>query len=373
MKKKDYYEILGVQKSAEEREIKKAYKRLAVKYHPDRNQFKNTENKFKEVKEAYEILIDPKKRNAYDQYGHAAFDNSGSQFYKSETDFGDIFGDVFGDIFGGGRKKRNKKGADLCYNIEISLEEAVKGVVKNISVPMLVICHSCYGIGTKKGKKPHICSNCNGSGNIHMTQGFFTVQQTCSVCHGKGSVIKDPCNICRGLGKINQIKKLLVKIPSGIDTGDKVRLHGEGEPGGDNNTLCGDLYVQINVQKHSIFKREDNNLYCEVPISFSVAALGGEISVPTLNGKIKLRIPKETQTGRLLRIRGKGVKSVRKISVGDLLCRIIVETPVNLNENQRKILQKFSESLSNPFGKVHNPKSKNFLDGVKKFFDNFTN
>ncbi|WP_295164714.1 molecular chaperone DnaJ [uncultured Buchnera sp.] len=377
MAKKDYYQILGIPKSAEEREIKKAYKRLAMKYHPDRNQGdKSAENKFKEIKEAYEILINEEKRSAYDQYGHAAFENGYNQnntynTFTSSTDFGDIFGDVFGDIFGGSRNQRMKKGADLCYNMEISLEEAVKGVTKEIRIPTFQKCKTCYGTGASAGTKPNGCSTCHGKGQIHLRKGFFTVQQSCPKCNGRGTVIKNPCHVCRGQGRIKTNKILSVKIPSGIDTNDKIRLSNEGEAG-TNGAPSGDLYVQMTVNKHPIFEREDNNLYCEVPINFTMAALGGEIEVPTLDGRVKLKIPSETQSGKLFRIRGKGVKSVQSRSKGDLLCRVVVETPVNLNEQQKYLLNELGNSFNGFRGDKNSPRSKRFFDGVKRFFDDLT-
>ncbi|AEO08512.1 DnaJ protein [Buchnera aphidicola str. Ak (Acyrthosiphon kondoi)] len=376
MAKKDYYQVLGIPKSAEEREIKKAYKRLAMKYHPDRNQGdKTAEGKFKEIKEAYEILINEEKRSAYDQYGHSAFENGQSSntysTFTSSADFSDIFGDVFGDIFGGNRTQRTKKGADLCYNMEILLEEAVKGTKKEIQIPTLQKCKICYGSGAKTGTKPRVCSTCHGKGQIHIRKGFFTVQQSCPTCHGKGSVITDPCNVCRGQGRIETYKILLVKIPPGVDTNDRIRLNNEGEAG-INGAQSGDLYVQITVKKHPIFEREENNLYCEVPINFTMAALGGEIEVPTLDGRVKLKIPYETQSGKLFRIRGRGVKSVQNRNQGDLLCRVVVETPVNLNEQQKNLLRELGNSFNGFRGEKNSPRSKRFFDGVKRFFDDLT-
>ncbi|PKH22618.1 molecular chaperone DnaJ [Enterobacterales bacterium CwR94] len=376
MAKKDYYEILGVPRSAEEREIKKAYKRLAMKYHPDRNPGnKEAEAQFKEVKEAYEILTDAQKRAAYDQYGHAAFEQGGMGGGGfgggGGADFGDIFGDVFGDIFGGGRRQRAARGADLRYNMELTLEEAVRGVTKEIRIPTLVECEVCDGSGAKAGRKPQTCGTCHGQGQVHMRQGFFTVQQACPTCHGRGSVIKDPCNACHGHGRVEKSKTLSVKIPAGVDTGDRIRLSGEGEAG-EHGAPAGDLYVQVSVKKHPIFEREDNNLYCEVPINFAMAALGGEIDVPTLDGRVKLKVPAETQTGKLFRLRGKGVKSVRGGNQGDLLCRVVVETPVSLNDKQKALLRELEESFGGPSGEKNSPRSKSFFDGVKKFFDDLT-
>ncbi|MCR3755227.1 MAG: chaperone protein DnaJ [Candidatus Westeberhardia cardiocondylae] len=377
MSKLDYYEILGISKNAGDREIKKAYKRLAIKFHPDRNPGnKYAEAKFKEIKEAYEVLSNTKKRNMYDQYGHSAFEqgiNNGGGFSSTtvEGDFGEIFGDVFGDIFGNNRRKRTKRGSDLQYNIELSLEEAVKGTTKKINIPTLETCNICNGSGSKPGTTYVSCKTCHGHGQIQMQQGFFTIQQTCPNCHGDGKIIQYPCNTCNGHGRVETLKTLSIKIPEGVDDGDRIRLSGKGEAG-KNGVQNGDLYIQIKIKKHNIFARENNDLYCEVPINFAMAALGGEIEVPTLNGKVGLKIPSETQSGKLLRIRGKGVKSIRNGKQGDLLCRIIVETPVNLNEKQRQLLKKLELSFGGPKGNQNSPRSKSFFDGVKKFFDNLT-
>jgi molecular chaperone DnaJ len=378
MAKQDYYEILGVSKTAEEREIKKAYKRLAMKHHPDRNQGdKESETKFKEIKEAYEILTDAQKRAAYDQYGHAAFEQGGmggGGGYGGGgggADFSDIFGDVFGDIFGGGRRQRASRGSDLRYNMDLTLEEAVRGVTKEIRIPALEECDVCHGSGAKAGSKPVTCSTCHGQGQVHMRQGFFTVQQACPTCQGRGSVIKDPCSKCHGHGRVERAKTLSVKIPAGVDTGDRIRLEGEGEAG-EQGAPAGDLYVQVQVKAHKIFEREGNNLYCEVPINFAMAALGGEIEVPTLDGRVKLKIPSETQTGKLFRMRGRGVKSVRGGAQGDLLCRVVVETPVSLSDKQKQLLRDLEESFGGASGEKNSPRSKSFLDGVKKFFDDLT-
>lgn len=377
MAKPDYYETLGISKNAEERDIKKAYKRLAMQYHPDRNQGNaRAEAKFKEIKEAYEVLSNAQKRAAYDQYGHAANQHGYTTFESNEmsgggADFTDIFGDVFGDIFGGGRRQRTSRGSDLSYSIELTLEETVRGVKREIRVPVLEQCHVCQGSGARDSNSINICSTCHGQGKVHIRQGFFAVQQSCPNCKGQGKVIKIPCKICHGHGRIESYKTLSVKIPAGVDTGDRIRLSGEG--GSDKNcTSAGDLYVEVRVLKHPIFEREENNLYCEVPINFAMAALGGEIEVPTLNGRVRLKIPSETQTGKLFRMRGKGVKPVRGGSPGDLLCRIVVETPVKLNEKQKQLLQELAASLSGATGEHNSPRSKSFFDGVKKFFDDLT-
>ncbi|WJG08033.1 molecular chaperone DnaJ [Aliiglaciecola sp. LCG003] len=380
MSKRDYYEVLGVSKSADEREIKKAYKRLAMKFHPDRTKGdKAMEEKFKEVQEAHEILTDGQKRAAYDQYGHAGVDpnRGGAGFGGGGADFGDIFGDVFGDIFGGGgrggRQSRARQGSDLRYNLELSLEEAVRGKNVEIRVPTLVACDGCDGSGAKKGSSPTTCPTCHGNGQVQMRQGFFAVQQTCPTCSGRGKIIADPCRECHGHGRKEKTKTLSVKVPAGVDTGDRIRLTGEGEAG-EAGAPAGDLYVQVHVKEHSIFTRDGNNLYCEVPLSFTKAALGGDIEVPTLDGKVKLKITTETQTGKMFRLRGKGVKSVRSGSVGDLMCRVVVETPVNLTSRQKELLEELDTSMGKgDEAAKYRPKEQGFFDGVKKFFDDLTN
>ncbi|MBE1277723.1 MULTISPECIES: molecular chaperone DnaJ [Enterovibrio] len=379
MSKRDFYEVLGVSRDASERDIKKAYKRLAMKYHPDKNPGdESATDKFKEVKLAYEILTDDQKRAAYDQYGHAAFEQGGmggGGFGGGSADFSDIFGDVFGDIFGGGRRgggaQRAQRGADLRYNMELSLEEAVRGITREIDVPTYVSCDPCGGSGAKAGSSPQTCGTCHGQGQVQMRQGFFAVQQTCPTCHGRGKIIKDPCDSCHGQGRVQKTKTLSVKIPAGVDTGDRIRLTGEGEAG-EFGAPAGDLYVQVHVRDHHIFTRDANNLYCEVPVSFTMAALGGEVEVPTLDGRVSLKVPSETQTGRMFRMRGKGVQSVRGGGVGDLICKLVVETPVNLSSKQKELLKEFEESLGGSAAKKHKPKSEGFFDGVKKFFDDLT-
>ncbi|QJC31185.1 molecular chaperone DnaJ [Enterobacteriaceae endosymbiont of Macroplea mutica] len=368
MVKKDYYDILNINKNATETEVKKAYKRLAIKFHPDRNPGdKNAEDKFKEIKQAYEILSDAKKRAAYDQYGHAAFEQDGNA--TTTTDFSDIFGDVFGDIFGNSRTNKTTRGADLQYIINISLEESIQGVIKEIQVPFLKNCTYCEGTGSRGPLQQ--CYTCHGQGQIHMSQGFFTVQQTCPKCHGKGSFIKNICFSCTGKGKIEVHKKLSVKIPSGINTGDRIRLHGEGEAANNATFAAGDLYIEIRILKHFLFVREENNLSCILPISFTTAALGGEIDVPTINGIIKIKIPPETQTGKVFRIRNKGIRSIKNGVIGDLLCTIKVETPINLNHVQKNILHNLEQSmLNNTLSNIYYPKIKKFLQNIKLFFIN---
>jgi molecular chaperone DnaJ len=372
--KEDYYELLGVPRNASDDDIKKSFRRLAMKYHPDRNPGdKQAEEKFKKVKEAYEVLSDPKKRSAYDQFGHAGVDPSmgGGQ----RADYADVFGDIFGDIFGGGARRggggggrsRAQRGSDLRYNLDLSLEDAVSGTEVKIRVPTYVHCGDCGGTGAKKGSSPVTCPTCQGHGVVRMQQGFFAVQQTCPACHGSGQQIKDPCRTCYGHGRVQETKTLSVKIPAGVDTGDRIRLAGEGESG-EFGGPPGDLYVQVNVKEHPIFFREGANLYCEVPISFPVACLGGDLEVPTLDGKVSLKIPPETQTGKSFRVRGKGVKPVRGGPIGDLICKVRIETPINLTKDQIELIKKLDESLVGA-ADTHSPQAQGWLDGVKTFFD----
>lgn len=367
MSKRDFYEVLGVSKGANEAEIKKAYRRLAMKYHPDRNpDNKEAEESFKEVKEAYEVLSSSDKRAAYDRFGHAGVDSSMGGGAQSGN-FSDIFGDVFSDIFGGGRQaggSRVQRGADLRYNLELTLEEAVAGKEVSIRVPTQVQCGECSGSGAKKGTSPTTCTTCGGHGQVRRQQGFFSIQQTCPRCHGTGQIISDPCRVCHGAGRVQEHKTLSVKVPAGVDTGDRIRLSGEGEAG-EHGGPSGDLYVQVQVKAHSIFTRDDNNLHCDVPVSIVTAALGGELEVPTLDGRVTLKVPPETQTGKMFRMRGKGVKPVRGGATGDLICRMIVETPVNLTKEQKDLLKQFDETLH----EKHSPQAASWLDGVKRFFD----
>ncbi|OAI18477.1 molecular chaperone DnaJ [Methylomonas koyamae] len=375
--KEDFYKLLEVDRNASEAEIKKSYRKMAMKYHPDRNKDnpEEAEKKFKLIKEAYEVLSDSKKRAAYDQFGHAGVDPSmggGRGGFSGAESFSDIFGDVFGDIFGGGRQQRSsvQRGADLRYNLELTLEEAVGGTEATVKVPVLVACGDCNGSGAKKGSSPVTCTTCHGHGQVRMQQGFFSVQQTCPTCRGTGKQIKDPCPKCYGQGRVQETKTLNVKVPAGVDTGDRIRLAGEGEAGM-NGGPSGDLYVQVQVKEHPIFTRDGANLYCEVPISFPMACLGGDLEVPTLDGKVMLKIPPETQTGRMFRLRGKGVKPVRGGAVGDLLCKVQLETPVHLTKDQKALIEKLGESLSGG-GKHHSPQEHSWMDGVKNFFDKLT-
>ena len=372
MAKEDYYQLLGVSRNASDDEIKKSFRRLAMKFHPDRNiDNPEAEEQFKKVKEAHDVLSDPKKRSAYDQFGHAGVDPSmgGGQGFGGGN-FSDIFGDVFGDIFGGGGSRGRggpQRGSDLRYNLEITLEEAVAGTEVKIQIPTLINCKSCDGSGANKGSSVTTCPTCHGHGAVRMQQGFFAVQQTCPTCRGSGKQIKDPCKSCHGQGRVQDTKTLSVKVPAGVDTGDRIRLSGEGEAG-ESGAPAGDLYVQVNVKDHAIFTRDGANLYCEVPISFPKACLGGEVEVPTLAGKVALKIPAETQTGRMFRLSGKGVKPVRGGAVGDLMCRVRIETPVHLNKEQIDLIKQFDESLTGG-GSKHSPQAHGWLDGVKQFFD----
>ena len=373
MSKRDYYEVLGVGKGADEKDIKKAYRRVAMKYHPDRNpDDPDADHKFKEATEAYDVLMDAEKRAAYDRFGHAGVDPSmgGGGGFGGGGNFSDIFGDVFGDIFGGGGGRGRggpQRGSDLRYTLDITLEDAVKGTTVEIRVPSLSACEKCDGSGAKKGSSPVTCGTCGGAGQVRMQQGLFQVQQTCPTCRGRGKTITDPCNTCHGQGRVEKTRTLSVKVPPGVDTGDRIRLSGEGEAGPDGGPP-GDLFVQMSVRQHNIFERDGKNLYCEVPITFVAAALGGELEVPTLDGRVKLKIPAETQTGKLFRLRGKGVKPVRGGSVGDLLCRAVVETPVKLNKQQKALLEQFQESLGEG-GHAQSPRQTSWFEGVKSFFD----
>jgi len=372
--KKDYYEVLGVNKDASEEEIKKSYRKLAMKYHPDRNPDNpKAEEQFKEAKEAYEMLSDDQKRAAYDQYGHAGVEQGAGAGGFGGAGFGDAFGDIFGDIFGGGRQggQRNNvyRGADLRYNMEISLEDAAKGTETKIRIPVQAACETCKGAGAKTGKSPITCATCAGHGQVRMQQGFFSVQQTCPKCHGSGKVIKEDekCVTCHGAGREKINKTLSVKIPAGVDEGDRIRLSGEGEAGV-NGGPTGDLYVVVHLKQHEIFQRDGGNLHCEMPISFSTAALGGEIEVPTLGGSAKMKIPAETQTGGVFRLKGKGIKPLRQSENGDLMVHLVVETPVKLTEKQKDLLREFEISTQADSGK-HSPRNKSWVDKVKGFFD----
>ena len=373
MANRDYYEVLGCARNAGEAELKKAYRRLAMKYHPDRNpDDKQAEASFKEAKEAYEILSKPEKRAAYDQFGHAGVEagQAGGGFGAGGEAFSDIFGDVFGDIFGSaGRRGRTQvfRGADLRYELVLSLEQAVAGDSVNIDVPTKVECRRCRGAGAEPGTQRSPCHRCSGSGQIRIQQGFFSVQQTCPNCRGQGTIITAPCSGCGGRGRERKVKTLAVQVPAGVDSGDRIRLAGEGEAGR-NGGPSGDLYVDIAIDPHPIFSREGQDLSCDVPISFAAAVLGSSVEVPTLGGNVVLKIPPETQSGKIFRLRGKGVRSVRGAGIGDLFCRVQVETPVNLDEDQKELLERFDKSLGSS-GSRHSPRAHSWLDGVRKFFD----
>ena len=371
-KKRDYYEVLGVNKDASEEDVKKAYRKLAMKHHPDRNpDSKDAEERFKEAKEAYEVLSEPDKRRAYDSYGHAGVNPQMGGMGGGPEGFGgfaEAFGDIFSDIFGGGQGRGRSnvyRGADLRYNLEVTLEQAARGTETRIRIPTMEACETCHGSGAKAGTHPKTCDTCHGSGTVRMSQGFFSIQQTCPTCHGSGKMISDPCGTCRGAGRVKKHKTLAVKIPAGVDEGYRIRLTGEGEAGV-NGGPPGDLYVVVHLKEHSVFQRDGDDLHCEMPISFSQAALGGEIEIPTLDGSAKIKVPPETQTGQVFRLRGKGIKGVRSSYPGDLLCEVVVETPVRLTERQKELLRELEDI--NLKDNRHNPRAKSFMDRVKEFF-----
>ncbi|GAA0237847.1 molecular chaperone DnaJ [Castellaniella daejeonensis] len=375
MAKRDFYDVLGVAKNASDDDIRKAYRKLAMKYHPDRNpDSKEAEDKFKEAKEAYEMLSDPEKRAAYDRFGHAGVDPNaaaGAGMNGGAGGFADAFGDIFGEIFGAAAGRRGGgpqvyRGADLKYSLEISLEQAANGFDTEIRIPSWESCETCHGSGARPGTSPRTCHTCGGSGAVRMQQGFFSVQQTCPTCHGTGREITDPCVDCEGVGRVRKNKTLQVKIPAGIDDGMRIRSTGNGEPGL-NGGPPGDLYVEIRIKPHGIFERQGEDLHCELTIPFTKAALGGVQEVPTLSGRGEITIPEGTQTGKTFRLRGKGIKGVRSSYPGDLYCHIVVETPVRLNEEQKALLRQFEASL-NSGGDRHSPKSESWTDKVKNFF-----
>jgi molecular chaperone DnaJ len=381
MAKRDYYTTLGVNRDASEEDIKKAYRKLAMKHHPDRNpEDKASEEKFKEAKEAYEVLSDTRKRAAYDQFGHAGvnpsagFGAAGARGFGGQEGFGgfaDAFGDIFGEIFGGQAGGRGRgggvyRGADLRYNLELSLEEVARGTEAKIRIPTLEPCETCHGSGAKPGTQPKTCPSCQGQGQVRVSQGFFSIQQTCPQCHGTGKIIPEPCATCSGAGRIKKHKTLSVKIPEGVDQDDRIRLSGEGEAGL-NGGPPGDLYVVVSLKPHPVFQRENSDLHCEMPISFAIAALGGEIEIPTLDGHANIRIPAETQSGQVFRLRNKGIKAVRSSVHGDLYCHVAIETPVKLTGRQKELLREF-ESIIGEDPARHNPRAKNWLDRVREFF-----
>lgn len=376
MPKKDFYETLGVKRNASDEEVKKAYRKLAMKYHPDRNpDNKTAEEQFKQIKEAYEVLSDEQKRAIYDQHGHAGIEatqnaQGAHQQRGGFSDFGDAFSHIFGDIFGEGTRggaESHAHGADLRYNLEIALEEAAKGCERQIRIPTQQVCEHCHGSGAKPGTQPVTCSTCGGHGQVRMNHGgFFSIQQTCPACHGAGKQIKDPCPRCHGHGATKTSKTLNIKIPAGVDEGDRIRLVGEGESGRQGGQ-AGDLYVVTHIKSHSVFQRDGKDLHCELPISFATAALGGEVEIPTLDGLAKVKISAETQSGRIYRLRGKGIKSIRGNQYGDLMCHVVVETPVSLSERQKTLLREFEE-ISHNDSTEHHPRAKSFMDKLKDFF-----
>jgi len=374
MAKRDFYEVLGVNRDASADDIRKAYRKLAMKWHPDRNPDNpKAEDHFKEAQEAYDVLSDAKKRAAYDQFGHAGVDPQAGMGAAGAAGgfagFGDIFNDIFGDIFGGGRGGRSGvfRGADLRYNLEITLEQAAHGFETRIRIPSMAPCETCQGSGARPGSQPQTCPTCRGAGQVRVSQGPFSIAQTCPRCHGAGRIIPNPCTTCSGSGRIKQQKTLSVKIPAGVDEGDRVRLSGEGEPGV-NGGPAGDLYVQVHIKPHPVFQRDHDDLHCEMPISITTAALGGDIEIPTLDGSARIRVPAESQTGKTFRLRGKGIKGVRSHEAGDLFCHVVVETPVNLTSRQKELLKEFA-GISEQDVARHNPRSKSWLEKVKEFFE----
>jgi molecular chaperone DnaJ len=366
--KTDYYELLGINRTASDEEIKKAYRKLALQYHPDRNPGnKQAEDKFKEVSEAYQVLTDPQKRAQYNQFGHAAFGDGGpfAGGFDFSAGFEDVFGDIFGEFFGtgGGRRRTRGRGEDLRYNLTLSFEEAAFGTEKKIKIPRHGSCESCRGNGAKPGTAPQTCPTCRGKGQVSFQQGFFSVSRTCNQCHGQGTIIKDPCATCGGAGRVRRLHTLSVKIPAGVDTGSRLKLRGEGEsaPAGGSP---GDLFVVVEVEPHPIFVRDNLDIICEVPISFAQAALGAEIDVPTLDGKVKMKIPAGTQSGKIFRMHGKGVKDVQGYRQGDQHVRITVETPTHLTARQKELLKEFA-ALG---GQEVNPLAKGFFDKMKELF-----
>ncbi|MBR9650473.1 molecular chaperone DnaJ [Thalassovita aquimarina] len=379
MAKRDFYDVLGVAKGASADEIKKAYRKKAKELHPDRNSDNpDAEAQFKEANEAYECLKDPEKKAAYDRFGHAAFEGGmgggrpGGGFHGGgQGDFASAFSDVFDDLFGdmmggrgGGGRSRAARGADLRYNLRVTLEEAYSGLQKTIKVPTSVTCGACDGSGAEGGAEPQTCPTCSGMGKVRAQQGFFTVERTCPTCSGMGQIIQNPCKSCGGQGRVHKDRSLSVNIPAGVETGTRIRLAGEGEAGMRGGP-SGDLYIFIEVKKHEIFEREDTNLFCRVPVAMAVAALGGDIEVPTIDGgRSRVKIPAGSQSGRQMRLRGKGMPALRGGHEGDMFIELAVETPVNLTGKQKELLKEF-EALS----ENNNPESSSFFSSVKNFWD----
>lgn len=366
--KKDYYELLGVNRNTSEEELKKAYRKLALQHHPDRNPGnKQAEEKFKEVSEAYSVLSDAQKRAQYDQFGHAAFGDGGpfAGGFDFSGGFEDVFGDIFGEFFGSGtgRRRGRGRGEDLRYNLTLTFEEAVSGAEKKIKIPRHGPCETCHGTGAKPGTAPQTCPTCRGRGQVSFQQGFFSVSRTCNQCQGHGTVIKDPCATCGGAGRVRTMHTLSVKIPAGVDNGSRLKLRAEGETGPAGGTP-GDLFVVTQVEPHPIFVRDNLDIICDVPISFAQATLGAEMDVPTLDGKVKMKIPTGTQSGKVFRMKGKGVKDVQGYHQGDQHVRVIVETPTHLTSRQKELLKEFA-TLS---GEEVHPLAKGFFDKMKELF-----
>lgn len=365
--KKDYYELLGIGRNASEEDIKKAYRKLALQYHPDRNPGdKQAEDKFKEVSEAYSVLSDSQKRPQYDQFGHAAF-GDGGPFAGGGFDFSggfeDVFSDIFGEFFGSSTGRRRGRGQDLRYNLTLKFEEAVSGVEKKIKIPRHGTCDTCRGNGAKPGTAPQTCPTCRGRGQVSFQQGFFSVSRTCNQCQGQGTIIKEPCPTCGGAGRVRNMHTLSVKIPAGVDNGSRLKLRGEGETGSAGGPP-GDLYVVVQVEAHPIFIRDNLDIICDVPISFVQAALGAELDVPTLDGKVKMKIPPGTQSGKVFRMKGRGIKDIHGLRQGDQHVRVTVETPTRLTTKQKELLKEFA-AVS---GEEVNPLAKGFFDKMKELF-----
>ena len=383
MAKRDYYDVLGVARGASADDIKKAYRRKAKELHPDRNKDNpNAETQFKEAGEAYDVLKDAEKKAAYDRFGHSAFEagtgagaRPGGGFSTGQGDFASAFSDVFDDLFGdfmggsrGGNRGRAARGADLRYNLRIDLEDAYRGMQKTITVPTSVVCEACNGSGAEDGAEPTTCPTCSGMGKVRAQQGFFTVERTCPTCGGLGQIIRNPCKVCNGQGRVQKDRSLNVNIPAGVETGTRIRLAGEGEAGMRGGP-SGDLYIFIEVEKHSIFEREETNLFCRVPVSMTKASLGGDIEVPTIDGgRSRVKIPEGSQSGRQMRLRGKGMPALRGGGAGDMFIELAVETPVNLTARQKEILREFEE-----LSEENNPESNSFFKSVKGFWDSMKN
>ena len=370
MSERDFYDVLGVEKNASDDEIRRAYRKLAMKYHPDRNQDDpdSAEAKFKDVRKAYQVLSDSDKRARYDRFGHEGLEGMQGQGFSGAEGFGDIFGDIFSDIFGAGRQSsRQAKGANLKYTLDLDLEDAVRGIETEINVPRMVGCETCNGSGSRPGTVPSTCGTCGGHGQVRMQQMGFSLQQTCPKCHGQGKVVTDPCLDCDGHGRVHKTSRLSVEIPAGIDHGNQIRLSGKGEagPGG---APPGDLYVQIHLRSHPIFERDGNNVYCQIPIGFTTAALGGTVEIPTLGGRANLKVKPETQTGEVVRLRGKGIRGIRSQQVGNQYCKLIVETPVNLTHEQKSLLEDFEEKIQKG-GARHTPGLSNWTQKIKTFWE----